>query len=887
MPDSLSRLAAALVDRYAVERKLGAGGMATVYLARDIRHKRNVAIKVLRPELAATVGSARFLREIETAARLHHPHILPLYDSGEAGGMLYYVMPYIDGVPLRQRLNEEGQLPILDAVRILRDVVDALTEAHSQGIVHRDIKPENILLRGRHALVADFGVAKAVSDATGGQALTTGGVALGTPTYMAPEQIAADDNIDHRADIYAVGVLAYELLAGRTPFGGDAPQRIFAAHLSEAPEPVSRHRQAVSAELESVVMRCLAKLPEERWQSADDLLQQLEKMTTPSGDISPTDTQRFGTARERFPMPLALGAALLLVLLFVIGAAWLRRSLRNGDASGLPLPVQITANPRENSVSGAAISPDGKFVAFVDTRGINLQELPSNDRHLLPLDSAPTPRRVWWYPDGGRLLFLATSADGDVSLHAVSIFGGRTRHLADDVFAAGVSPDGKHVAFIRGLGGSYQTFREVWLAGPNGENARALARADSAESFWELAWSPDSRALAVGVWGDDAMTVDIMPVAGGSRRRLLTNPALFQNWTGILPFAWCGDGRFVYALRDGPGHQATSNIWITDTDPAAGIAKGKPRRLTQWSAANVRDLSATANCTGIVALQVRNQADVYVGQLDESGSKFDEVRKLTLDERADYPTAWSPDGSRVLILSSRTGEYGVYLQAPFDRPDALTPLSAAPQYPKGVVYSPAGDQLVFLTDSGIAILPATGNGQPILARGVFHEVRCTRGPAGFCVVGQIVRNRFIFSRIDLSTGALREVAQTEHRIPFTNWDLSPDGKRIGVVHNDDNTIMILGLDKDERNRIVNVRGWSNFEFVAWTADGSGFFINAGYARAESFPVLLRVDLEGRARVLRQQPSEWHVTPVASPDGRFVAFASMSFHGNAWLIQTDH
>src|SRR4249919_3841300 len=263
MPDP-SRLAAALADRYRVERELGQGGMATVYLAEDLKHHRKVALKVLRPELAAALGPERFFREIEVAAGLQHPHILPLHDSGEAAGFLYYVMPFVDGENLRGRLTRHGELPIHEAVRLLSEVADALAYAHSQGVVHRDIKPDNVMLSGRHALVTDFGVAKAVSEATGRQQLTTAGVALGTPTYMAPEQAAADPHLDHRVDIYAVGVMAYELLAGRPPFTGRSSQEVLAAHLTQLPEMVSSLRPAVPEALAAIVMKCLAKRPADR-----------------------------------------------------------------------------------------------------------------------------------------------------------------------------------------------------------------------------------------------------------------------------------------------------------------------------------------------------------------------------------------------------------------------------------------------------------------------------------------------------------------------------------------------------------------------------------------------------------------------------------------------
>jgi serine/threonine-protein kinase len=265
--------------------------MATVYLAEDMKHHRNVAVKVLRSDIAATLGADRFLREIEVAAQLQHPHILPLHDSGEADGFLYYVMPYVEGQSLRDKLAHESELPIADAVRILRDVVDALTEAHAKGVVHRDVKPENILLRGRHALVTDFGVAKAVSEATGRATLTTAGVALGTPSYMAPEQAVADPHLDHRVDIYAVGAVAYELLTGRPPFTGSNAQAVLSAHVTEAAVPVTKHRETVPAQLESLVMRCLEKKPADRWQSAEQLLPELEALVTPSGGITPTDTR--------------------------------------------------------------------------------------------------------------------------------------------------------------------------------------------------------------------------------------------------------------------------------------------------------------------------------------------------------------------------------------------------------------------------------------------------------------------------------------------------------------------------------------------------------------------------------------------------------------------
>ena len=267
MTDVLTRLAGSLADRYEVQRELGAGGMATVYRAVDLKHQRDVAIKVLHPELGAALGSERFLSEIRTTARLQHPHILPLLDSGEADGLLYYVMPLVTGETLRHRLEREKQLPIDDSISIAREVADALGYAHGLGVIHRDVKPENILLRDGHALVADFGIALAVQTA-GGARMTQTGLSLGTPQYMSPEQAMGERTIDGRSDLYALGAVTYEMLAGEPPFTGPNVQAIVARLLAEEPRSLAVQRRAVPAGVENAVMRALEKLPADRYSRA-------------------------------------------------------------------------------------------------------------------------------------------------------------------------------------------------------------------------------------------------------------------------------------------------------------------------------------------------------------------------------------------------------------------------------------------------------------------------------------------------------------------------------------------------------------------------------------------------------------------------------------------
>ena len=277
-PDLRDQLQHTLGASYTLERELGGGGMSRVFVAEDTALGRSVVVKVLPPEMASGVSIERFKREITFAARLQHPHIVPLLSAGEAGGLPYFTMPFVEGESLRARLVRGEEIPLKAAVHLLREVASALAYAHRKGVIHRDIKPENVLITEQHAMVTDFGVAKAISAATQADSdgLTSVGVALGTPAYMAPEQVAGEPGTDHRADIYAFGVIAYELLAGRAPFAGRPAQALMAAHVLETPEAISNRRAGVPAELSALVMRCLEKSPDNRPQSAEDILRRLD-----------------------------------------------------------------------------------------------------------------------------------------------------------------------------------------------------------------------------------------------------------------------------------------------------------------------------------------------------------------------------------------------------------------------------------------------------------------------------------------------------------------------------------------------------------------------------------------------------------------------------------
>jgi eukaryotic-like serine/threonine-protein kinase len=437
--DALSRLSVALSDRYRIERELGQGGMATVYLAHDIKHDRDVAVKVLHPDLGAALGGERFLTEIRTTAKLQHPHILPLLDSGEADGLLYYVMPYVTGETLRARLVRERQLPISDAVLIAREVADALGSAHALGIIHRDIKPENILLQGGHALVADFGIALAVQTA-GGQRMTQTGLSLGTPQYMSPEQAMGERTIDARTDIYALGVVTYEMLAGDPPFSGSSVQAIVAKVMTERPSPITTVRDTVPAGVEYAVLRALAKLPADRWATAAEFATAL-RSDAPAGTTQHAAARKSRDSWSR--LTVVLGASTLVLLgvtawALTRGAPAASGAQRMFDAA-LPDSALMSSAPAAATGYGTptvnlSVSPMGDFVVYPVRRGDSTmlwyRSLVDASAHPIEGTAGGTTPRI--SPDGMRLAFAASGR-----ILMVPIQGGPPRRLSPGESAVG------------------------------------------------------------------------------------------------------------------------------------------------------------------------------------------------------------------------------------------------------------------------------------------------------------------------------------------------------------------------------------------------------------------------------------------------------------------
>ena len=547
MTDAPARLTAALADRYRIEHELGAGGMATVYLAADLKHDRKVALKVLKPELAAVLGGERFVQEIKTTASLQHPHILPLFDSGTADGFLFYVMPYIEGETLRDKLNRETQFGIDEAVRIACDVADALAYAHEHGVIHRDIKPENILLHAGRPMVADFGIALAVSAAAGGR-MTETGLSLGTPHYMSPEQATAAKDLTARSDVYSLGSVLYEMLTGSPPHVGATAQQIIMKIVTEDAAPVTSVRKSVPAHVAAAVAKALEKLPADRFATAREFATAL---TTPGFAAVATATAATGAAaqrrtigwrdRLRDPVTLALSVVALLALSATFGV-----SRRPRTAAPLP-PIRFVVAPTDDAKPvnrfpwPAAISSDGSMVVYsvaADPTNTMLYLLRTDQIEARPIPGTTNAYQPYFSPDGTWLAFEASGKERKVRLDGsapVTITDASGANGADWTVA-------DEIVF-----GSHDGFQGLSYVSAAGGEAVALTQPDTTRGEFEHLWPiamPDGKTIVFVLWSGSLATSRLAITS------LDDGAVVPLGIAGIRPLAVL-DGMLVYVQADG------------------------------------------------------------------------------------------------------------------------------------------------------------------------------------------------------------------------------------------------------------------------------------------------------------------------------------------------
>jgi serine/threonine-protein kinase len=623
MASSAERLTTALADRYRLERELGQGGMATVYLAQDVRHDRRVALKVLRPELAAVIGPSRFLAEIKTTANLQHPHILPLHDSGEVDGTVFYVMPYVEGESLRDRLTREKQLPVEDAIRITREVAAALDYAHRHGVIHRDIKPENILLHDGTALVADFGIALAVSSAGGGSRMTETGMSLGTPHYMSPEQAMGERGLSPRSDVYALGCVLYEMLAGEPPFTGPTAQSIVAKVMTDEPRPLTELRRTVPAPVESAVLTALEKLPADRFGSAAEFAAALDTSRAAPRRTGGRSGTRPGPAwpDRRFLVPVLLGTTLGAIA----WGAW--EAFRSRPSPSNPVARFTVTVPFNGAPSGSvlALSPDGTRLAVV-TRpagrarwGITLRRLDQLEQ--TELAGIPEPVSPFFSPDGAWLAFASGNR-----LYKVPIEGGTSATLAElgpaQVITDGTwSRSGEIVLADQGA--------RLWRVSPDGTPPVRIGR-DSAR-FAAPNWLPDGKHL---------VAVQLSP--DGSSRKMVAITA--------------SDGRVIAELGTGysPHFAAGHLVWLSPEgriltapfDLRRYRLLGPPAPLAEGLSAQARSTNWTVSENGTVAYSAGSWNDKELVLVSATGAS---ITLLPLGRQAFRGPRFSPDGRKIAV----------------------------------------------------------------------------------------------------------------------------------------------------------------------------------------------------------------------------------------------
>jgi Tol biopolymer transport system component len=816
MTDAVGRLTSALADRYAIERELGAGGMATVYLAQDVRHDRKVALKVVRPELAAILGGERFLAEIKTTANLQHPHILGLFDSGEADGLVFYVMPYVEGESLRDRLTREKQLPVDDALRITREVASALDYAHRHGVVHRDIKPENILLHDGSALVADFGIALAVSRSEGGTRMTETGMSLGTPHYMSPEQAMGEREITPKSDIYALGCVLYEMLTGEPPFTGPTAQAVVARVMTEEPRRLTLQRKTIPPHVEAAVDTALAKLPADRFATA---AQFAEALGNPGFGASPIASPARGHAgtRARRTALLAAGAVVLLALGAVLGGSL---GGRGAPAAVTRLNVVLPAGQRMNAspFPVLAVAPDGSAIAYV------VDEAATTRTYIRRLDD-PVPRLVegsdgsigpGFSPDG-RWLYFSTST----ALLRVPVAGGTPTSVpvpagalagVASVDPALITTGNGHIAALR-PDGSLDT-----LAAPEPGSGRILMVQDRL---------PNGRILAI--LGYAGPLVSIEPRS--TRQDTLVNALVTgaQSDRGYL--AWVEQSGVAFGARL---HRSGRRI------------EGQPVQLD----AGVR---LTPGGTPTSAWS-RNGVMVFVGfqpsdlvHVDRAGS----ARPLTTRRFRYHSPRVSPDGRMIATDITEASTRNVWL---LDRRDSTLTRFSFEHWGHDPMWARDGRTIVFAADvggsPGIFTRAADGSGAAESVLVVTDQLTAhSVGAPGSVLAVRIGGGGQDIVSVPL-TGERRETTPLLASPYLEAYPaLSPDGRWLAYTSDESgrNEVYVRSFPGPGRRAIVSQNGGTE---PVWAPNGRELFYRA--PAGEPMLVAATLDLRGEARVTERR-----------------------------------
>ena len=888
------------VGHYRIVEEIGIGGMGVVYKAEDTRLGRLVALKFLPEHMAAdSVALERFRREARALAALNHPNICTIYDIDAYEGREFIVMEYLDGQTLAKYMAGRRAVGTELVAKLGMPIAEALGAAHSKGVIHRDIKPRNIFVTQSGLVkVLDFGVAKLVAKANQSEAttLTETHTIIGTLPYMSPEQLRGE-NLDTRSDIYALGVVLYEIATGQRPYSSSLHGQLVDEILNRPASPPSSINKKLPAKADDIILKCLAKDPEDRYQTAKEIAVDLRHLGTQStsGAVS-AGTSNVRAGRKTWPWLLAAAAftATLLVLLLV------RFSGSRGTRPPRELVQrQLTANSPDDPVLAAAISPDGKFLAYSDAIGFHLQLISTGETKQLTLPPGLTVASAFsnapatlgaplsWFPDGSKVLITTATHPGEPpSLWAISILGGAARKLREGAAAASFSPDGSQIAFL----GDYDSgsAKGIWVSTADGNDPRRIVAAQPGEAFNRVAWAPDGQRLAyskaLAGTGIFVSAIESVSLKGGPSTRILSSPKL-------QGFCWLPDGRIVYSLRQSVYTGADSDLWEVRTITQTGEPTGHPRQLTNWPGFSFLGFTVTADGKQMEFLRFTAKAHVYVGELDAKGTHLNNTRRLTFDEHFEWPERWTPDSRAVVFSSDRDGSWDIFKQT-LDKDDTaeLLPLGPGPKYYSS--FSPDDHWILYMAlpearlpggSVPVRIMRVPVSGGPpqlVLTALGTTDIHCTRAPANLCVFDEQQQGHLVFTSVDPIKGRGRALATMEMEPSMTiPWDLSPDGSQIVLTR--EGRIRLLSLKSGVTTDLA-VRGWNSFGEVDWSADGNALFVSS---QTPLDATLLRVDLRGEASALWHQKLNFLGTKgIPSPDGRHLAVAGYTTDSNVWMIE---
>jgi eukaryotic-like serine/threonine-protein kinase len=909
-------LAGKTISHYQILDGLGSGGMGLVYRAQDVTLARRVALKLLPEESAKDPDALRrFEREARSASALEHPNICPIYEFGEHEGRRFIVMPLLEGQTVEQFIHAQGpprgtraRLELLDCgIQVLK----GLEAAHEHGIIHRDIKPGNIFLTSSgQAKILDFGIAKlthAEIDEPGNHEIHVAGTAtrvksadltlsrtgavVGTAAYMSPEQVRGE-KVDARTDIFSFGLVLYELATGKRAFGAGTWPVLQERILRGIPEPARAINPEIPLRLQNAINKAIETDREARYQTAAQMRADLEDL---KGRWTP----------KHLPRVWVIGLAVALAIFVATISFLAKRQPRTISVAPEINLRQLTTNSSENPVTGGSISPDGKYLAYSDTRGLHIKLIDSGETLTVPPPEGLQNENVkWeggaWFPDSTKFLINARPAtefwnewsSAESSIWAVSVLGGAPTKVRDHAVVWSVSPDGSTISFGTNKGNRGE--REIWLVGPNGEQARKFYEVNDDSAICCFGWSPDGKRYAYISTDVSGGTMLSREVKGGSPVTLFEDAELKK----MDDIVWLPDGRVVYSLPEATG---TANYWTMRLDLNTGKRIEAPRRLTNWPNFRIYSGSATTDGKRLTFAGASSFVTAYVAEVEGGGRRIRNPKHFTLEDGDDYIADWTADSKAVIVAEVRGNHSSLFAQS-LDSDITRSIGSSLAGFVNYALLTPDGKwaiALIWPIDGGrtpehpstplpIVRIPIDGGiPETILQVSSPSLVSCSRPPSNICVIaeGSDDHKQMIVTRFDALTGRGPELVRFDLDRDVDSFAdnlicaISPDGTRLAITRSPESPVEIHSL-RGQLMRIIRSRIPGKRIGLTWAANQEGFFVTR---RAPEGTELFHLDLQGNDNRLWRCIG-WGCFASPSPDGRHLGILDTKQSANIWMME---